>query len=203
MPHDIDEKIYNGVMKTPNSPVLLAFPLEGKTPVKDFESEGFRRFDLSTQCPIPLPGQGHPGAFAHRRRHHIHEGVDLYGQEGDWAVALFDGEVVFNGPFTGPAAGLPQWLDTSAVAIEGPLGVMFHGEIDALPLPLGARVKAGDRLGKLARVLRNDKGRPLHMLHLEFYERGARQSIGVWPLDAPPPAGLLDPTALILASAGL
>lgn len=182
--------------------VPLAFPLLGKFPIPDARPDGFTAFDLTRQTPIPIPGQGHPGAFAHVRRNHIHEGIDLYGKDGDLVVAIFGGVVVFNGPFTGDAAGSPWWLPTQAIAIEGALGVMFHGEIDALPLPLGSVVEAGAPLGRLARVLRSDKGRPLHMLHLEYYVPGVSQSIGVWPLGSTLPEGLLDPTGLVMRAAG-
>jgi hypothetical protein len=184
-------------------PHALVFPIPGKIPALDAEPNGFAHVDLATHCPIPIPGAGHPGAFGHERRNHIHEGIDLYGREGDLVVALFGGIVVFNGPFTGPAAGSPWWLPTQAIAIEGPLGVMFHGEIDAFDLPVGSFVAAGSPLGRLARVLRSDKGRPMHMLHLEFYQAGARQSIGIWPLGENRPDTLLDPTALVAHSAGL
>lgn len=184
-------------------PPLLAFPLPGKIPVWDPEPDGFLTFNLSTHCPVPQPGRGHPGAFAHARRNHTHEGVDLYGLEGDLVVALFGGTVVFNGPFTGPMAGSPWWLPTSAVAIENSEGVLFHGEIEAFDLVLGTRVEAGHPLGRLARVLRSDKGRPLHMLHLEFYDLGTRQSIGIWAKNAPRPSALKDPTSLIARAAGL
>ena len=180
---------------------LLAFPLPGKSPLLDYQSEGFLEMDLSKQCPIPMRGQGHPGAFAHERANHTHEGVDLYGEEGDAVVAMFDGTVVFNGPFTGPEAGSDWWLPTSAIAIEGEHGVLFHGEINALPLAVGSLVTAGDLLGTVSRVLRKDKGRPLHMLHLELYERGIHESIGIWPAGSARPAGLIDPTALVLAAA--
>lgn len=183
--------------------VPLAFPLLGKTACWDPDPDGFSRFDLSLSCPIPVPGLGHPGAFGYTRRHHIHEGVDLYGQEGDLVVALFGGTVVFNGPFTGPLAGLPWWLPTSAVAIESSLGVIFHGEIEAFHLPKGTLVEAGTPLGRLVRVLKKDKGRPVHMLHLEYYRSGARSSIGIWELGMARPSHLLDPTDIIGRSAGL
>lgn len=189
-------------MSTPTENAL-AFPLLGKTPCLDYESEGFRAMDLATDGPIPMAGRGHPGAFGHERANHTHEGVDLYGQEGDVVVAMFDGVVVFNGPFTGNEAGSPWWLSTGAIAIEGAHGVLFHGEINALPLAVGSRVSAGDPLGTISRVLRKDKGRPLHMLHLEFYEHGIYESIGIWAAGSPRPLGLLDPTELILASANL
>lgn len=188
-------------VSTPSS--KLAFPLPGKIPAWDSEPDGFLAFDLSTHCPVPAPGRGHPGAFAHVRRNHTHEGVDLYGLKGDLVVALFGGEIVFNGPFTGRLAGSPWWLPTSAIAVEGSEGVLFHGEIEAFDLPVGALVEAGQPLGRLARVLRSDKGRPLHMLHLELYEPGVRQSVGIWASGAPRPTALLDPTSLIARAACL
>lgn len=178
----------------------LLFPLH-KTATLNSESESFRDLDLSHQTIIPI--QPHPGSFAIERRHHFHEGVDLYGQEGDLVFAMESGKIVFKGPFTGPKAGaeLSHWLDTDAVALEGEHGVIFYGEITVAPhLQLGEWVEAGTCLGHLSRVLRNDKGRPLFMLHLERYEHGIHQSCGIWTKDISKPTGLLDPTPLLEAA---
>lgn len=178
----------------------LTPPLK-KTARLSSESESFKTLSLSEQTEIPLAP--HPGAFAVARAHHIHEGVDLYGQDGDPVFAMEDGEVVFNGPFTGPKAGSPHWLDTDAVGVSGSRGVIFYGEIEAETLRVGDRVQAGDRLGHLSRVLRNDKGRPLHMLHIELYEPGVHESCGIWDKGQPRPKGLLDPTPMLKEALGL
>lgn len=165
------------------------------------ESESFKTLRLSEQTELPLAP--HPGAFAVERANHFHEGVDLYGEEGDEVFAMEDGVVVFNGPFTGPKAQSEWWLDTDAVAVSGSRGVIFYGEIVAEPLPVGSPVRAGDLLGRLSRVLKKDKGRPLHMLHIELYEHGIDQSCGIWGKGEPRPAGLLDPTPLLQEALGL
>lgn len=165
------------------------------------DSESFKGVDFSAQTELPIAP--HPGAFAIERANHYHEGVDLYGEAGDEVFAMEDGEVVFNGPFTGPKAGSEWWLDTDAVAVSGAHGVVFYGEMVPEPLPVGSQVRAGDLLGRLSRVLRKDKGRPLHMLHVELYEPGARASCGIWEKGQPRPQGLLDPTPMLRAALGI
>jgi murein DD-endopeptidase MepM/ murein hydrolase activator NlpD len=138
----------------------------------------------------------HPGAFGVVRTHHIHEGVDLYCAAGTPVSAVEAGVVVAVVPFTGPAAGSPWWLDTQAVLVEGESGVVLYGEISA-ETEVGATVDAGQRIGQVVRVLRNDKGRPTAMLHLELHVAGTRNSFG-WPLSGPCPATLQDPTPKLL-----
>lgn len=176
------------------------FPLR-KTARLSAQPDGFKTLDLRVETELPIAP--HPGSFAWQRRNHVHEGVDLYGIEGDEVLAMEDGVVVFNGPFTGPKAGFEFWLDTDAVAVEGASGALFYGEIEVGDWPVGSVVRRGDVLGRLARVLKKDKGRPLHMLHLELYQAGARESCGIWPLGAERPAGLLDPTPMIAGSLGI
>jgi hypothetical protein len=48
-----------------------------------------------------IPAHPHPGAFAARRRHDVHTGVDLYCSEGEPVLAVEDGDVVNVEPFTG------------------------------------------------------------------------------------------------------
>jgi murein DD-endopeptidase MepM/ murein hydrolase activator NlpD len=173
---------------------------------------------LRWQCPLPLrlqptadshayrhqaPGSTglplapHPGAFGVVRANHVHEGVDLYCAEGTAVSAVEDGVVVAVLPFTGPAAGLPWWLDTEAVLVEGASGVVVYGEIKALAhVTPGCRVAAGELLGQVVRVLRHDKGRPVSMLHLELHAPGTRAVVD-WHLGLPRPDTLRDPTALL------
>jgi murein DD-endopeptidase MepM/ murein hydrolase activator NlpD len=150
---------------------------------------------------LPLPP--HPGAFGVGRRHHTHEGVDLYVPEGAAVTAVEAGAVVAVLAFTGAhcAPPSPWWEDTWAVMVEGASGVVLYGEIDPAPgLRPGDRVARGDTLGAVTRVLRRDKGRPTCMLHLELYAPGARTCVE-WGPGEPRPTGLLDPTPLLLAAA--
>lgn len=157
--------------------------------------------DLSTP-PHPahalLPLAPHPGAFGVPRKHHVHEGIDIYVPAGTRVHAVEDGVVVKIEPFTGPAAGSPWWHDTQAVFVEGPSGVVVYGEI--LPeegLAEGDFMPAGGIVGTVTPVLRVDKGRPMSMLHLELHVRGTRAA-PAW--EGERPASLLDPTALLRAA---
>ncbi len=156
---------------------------------------GPHEVDLEYDCMIPDVSD-HPASFAHVRKNHIHEGVDLYGQEHDDVYAMLPG-VVTNiiQHFTGPGAGTPWWNRTSAVAVEDATGVWVYGEIIVNPsLVIGHHVLPGDWLGLITPVLKRDKGRPMSMLHLERYTKGTTDSIGIWNLNHPKPDHLLDPT---------
>lgn len=143
-----------------------------------------------------LPLSPHPGAFGCPRKHHVHEGVDLYAPEGTPVRAVEAGEVVKIEPFTGPAAQSPWWQDTLAVFVEGESGVVVYGEITPHPdLATGQRVDAGQILGVVKTVLRHDKGRPCAMLHLELHVPGTREA-PAW--ETARPATLLDPTPFLL-----
>ncbi|KVP17147.1 hypothetical protein WJ84_02385 [Burkholderia ubonensis] len=146
-----------------------------------------------------LPLAPHPGAFGVRRAKHTHEGVDLYAPHGTPVFAVEDGEVVAVKPFTGPHAGLPWWLDTWAVFVEGPSGVVVYGEI-APAVAEGEKVCAGQTLGTITTVLAKDKGRPRAMLHLELHTPGSRVA-PEWLEHDQRPAVLCDPTPYLLACA--
>lgn len=178
----------------------MRFPLN-KSWRTTTQSESFKKIDLAVETEIPL-GNAHPGAFGVERRHHTHEGVDLYAQQGDAVFSMEAGVIVTIEPFTGPAAGFPWWLDTECVMVEGISGVLCYGELKANSnLRVGQYIQEGTLIGALATVLMSDKGRPRNMLHLEYYEKGAKASCGVWPKDTPRPSGLLDPTPLLLETA--
>lgn len=142
-----------------------------------------------------LPLGHHPGAFGYVRKHHVHEGVDLYAPEGTSVFAVESGRVVAVRPFTGPAAGLPWWEDTEVVLVEGATGVVAYGEI-APCVRVGQDVAAGARVGAIKRVLRKDKGRPMSMLHLELHIRGTRVT-PEWRVGCARPASLRDPTSCL------
>lgn len=147
---------------------------------------------------LPLPP--HPGAFGAVRKHHIHEGVDLYCPPGTPVFAVEDGVVAARLAFTGPAAGSPWWHDTEAVMIEGASGVVNYGEIAAAPsLRPGSRVSAGERIGAVVPVLRTDKGRPQTMLHLELYAPGTKDA-AEWKPGTAKPGNLRDPTKFLMTT---
>lgn len=142
-----------------------------------------------------LPLTPHPGAFAIQRKFHIHEGVDLYAPVGTPVFAVEAGEVVAVIPFTGEHAGYPHWENTWAVLVEGETGVVVYGEIQNI-VEVGDKIQKGQWVGSILRVLKNDKGRPMSMLHLELYEHGARDTVE-WTT-GPQAEGHLDPTPYLL-----
>lgn len=145
-----------------------------------------------------LPIDNHVGAFGVERRHHIHEGVDLYVPTGTPVRSVEPGVVVAVLPLTGITAQSPWWLDTECVMVEGTSGVVLYGEIEVgSHIKSGRYIGGGDHIGYVTRVLRNDKGRPLSMLHLERHLSGTR-TFQAWDKGAPRPASLLDPTPFLL-----
>lgn len=146
---------------------------------------------------LPLPP--HPGAFGVQRKHHTHEGVDLYAPQCTPVVAVEAGLVLAVRPFTGPALGHNWWLPTHGVWVAGQSGVVVYGEI-APHVREGQFLGAGELVGVVSRVLPKDKGRPVSMLHLELRTEGDISDIE-W-LDANiRPATLLDPTPFLLQCA--
>lgn len=142
-----------------------------------------------------LPVGSHVGAFGVKRKHHWHEGVDLYVPKATPITAVEAGVVVAVVPFTGPAAGLPWWLDTKAVFVEGETGVVVYGEI-APHIEVGTEVVPHSLIGVAIPVLRTNKGRPMCMLHLELHQLGSR-SAPEW-LTEQKPEVLMDPTPYLL-----
>lgn len=148
-----------------------------------------------------IPTGDHPGAFAAVRKNHIHEGVDLYANNGDRVYAMVTGKVVaVIEDFTGPGCGMPWWNQTSALAIEDENGVWIYGEITvAHGIKLGDVITKGTDIGSVKQVLKEDKGRPMAMLHLERYTVGTTESVGLWELNTPQPSNLIDPTPELVA----
>lgn len=140
-----------------------------------------------------LPLAPHPGAFGVKRKHHTHEGVDLYCPVGTIVRPVESGRVVAVVHFTGPRADPPSpwWLPTQAVLVEGESGVVVYGEVLSR-VSVGWEVyKGSSALGLVRQVLIKDKGYPMSMLHLELHIPGTRNAFD-W-IDEKPPS-LLDPT---------
>jgi len=157
-------------------------------------------FPISGWYTPGVPVRGHPGAFSSVRKHHIHEGVDIYCDHGIQVRAVEAGLITHAQWFTGPEAGSPWWLPTYAVFVEGASGLVVYGEVNprlAFGAHPGAQVKRGQALGRVERVLRKNKGLPMSMLHIELRAPGHTERFD-WQLDSPKPDWLLDPTPYLL-----
>jgi len=145
----------------------------------------------------PIPENPHLGAFGARRKHHCHEGVDLYAPVGAEVLAVEEGLVRAILPFTGPGAGSPWWHDTQCVLVEGSSGVVNYGELaPASGLVVGSELSRGALIGRVVQVLVKDKGLPMSMLHLELYLAGVTEPLEWLPDDLQPPT-LCDPTLFL------
>lgn len=155
-----------------------------------------------------VPVGSHLGAFGAVRKHDRHCGVDLYCEDGTDVFAVEDGFVVSIEDFTGSKAGCDWWLDTKAVKVEGPSGVVCYGEIFPNSwLVVGDRVYKGSLLGRVTPVLPPEKlrsdidGHSCSMLHLQIYKHGTLHcSTEVGPIDELPEE-MIDPTPYLLESA--
>lgn len=134
------------------------------------------------------------GAFAAVRKHDIHTGIDLYCNPGAHVFAIESGFVSDVGNFTGDNADSPWWNNTQYVVVKGANGFILYGEI-LTTLEKGELVKQGSVLGEVATVLKENKGKPMTMLHLELYSDYMEPVI--WNLGDAKPLGLQNPTDLI------
>lgn len=155
-------------------------------------------FFLDYKHVTEIPVYPHPGSFGYIRKNHIHEGIDLYSENGDNVYSVEEGVVVNIIPFTGVIADSPWWNDTYSIMVEHKNFVINYGEvIPEKNIKVGDRVKAGDVIGKVMTVLLKDKGRPMSMLHLEMYKKGTIEPIKEWSLGQQQPEHLIDPTDYI------
>jgi hypothetical protein len=174
-------------------------------------------FPLEWCTGIPQPG--HPGAFGAVRKHSTHMGIDLYTREGEEVFPVEVGTVIAVEPFTGPHDGTPWWLDTWAVLVAGPSGVVCYGEIiPRADIAVGDLVDVFNVLGHVTPVIMEHRARPdipghsRAMLHLEWYtpdiasrvfssaERCVVFKRNRWPCGTAQPAYILDPTARLQRS---
>ncbi len=150
-----------------------------------------------------LPIHPHPGSFGFVRKNHTHEGVDLYCPEGTPVFAVEDGVVTRIIKFTGEHCEPPSpwWHNTWSVMVDGASGIVNYGEI-VPTVKEGMTLRAGDIVGHVKQVLKNDKGRPVSMLHLELYRKGTEEPSSLqcveWTNDMDKPDNLLDPTPYLM-----
>jgi hypothetical protein len=148
-----------------------------------------------------LPLNSHPGAFGCARKFNFHEGIDLYGEDGQAVYAIRDGLVVDNLPFTGPVVNLGWWLPTDALLVKDSHGYWVYGEVKS-DLQKGDRVIAGQQIAQITPVLSPEKhrkdipGHSVSMLHLERYSPDYDPQSGwsSWDTRENRPEYLLDPT---------
>lgn len=171
------------------------FPLNKKIiTINNSNTEFLKSYKEQTEIPV---GE-HPGSFAYVRKNHIHEGIDLYAEDGDEVFAIEDGIIVAITPFTGEIAQSNWWNNTYAILIQSQSGAINYGEvIPKKSMRVGISVKAGTIIGNVKTVLKINKGRPMSMLHLELYESGTLLPIKEWSLNTQKPLELKDPTELI------
>lgn len=142
---------------------------------------------------IPTTG---PGSFGAIRKHDIHTGIDFYCDLHDEVYAIQDGVVVSIQAFTGVNADCAWWNDTDCVIVKCDDGnYILYGEITSL-VNENQKIKKGDIIGKVITVLKHDKGLPMNMLHLEYYNKNFDLNPVVWELNEEQPNTLLNPETL-------
>ena len=165
--------------------------------LKGYSSKDFSFLDLKDEeVEIPF-GPEHPGAFGIQRKHHKHEGIDLYCKENDVVLSLTNGKVIDIGKFTGASVGSDWWNETEYIAIEYKNYVIVYGE-----LIVNSNIKINDivskeqELGRITPILKQNKNnRPINMLHLELYDKEHYTEPKEW-IDIKP-KGLLNPIILL------
>ncbi len=180
---------------------MINFTFKNKN-IQINDSEQMTLYSYDEICEIPiLP---HPGAFSKVRKNHVHEGVDLYCRYLEPVYSMAEGEIVAIQQFTGHCMNSPWWNDTYCVMVKS-LSEDFsicinYGEIMPLPsLSIGHKVTSSQLIGHVIPVLKKDKGRPMNMLHLEFYHHDVSKPIYQWKIGEAKPMQLLDPTQTLLS----
>lgn len=172
------------------------FPLQRTPKVSQDDNHDYGEILRQGECIVPLPP--HPGAYGVSRKHHIHEGIDLYGVVDEPVFTIQDGIIVDIVPFTGIHTDTPWWNDTQAVVIADNTGYWVYGEL--IPVAgryVGQQICEGEIVGRLVPVLKKDKGRPTTMLHLERWV-GAYPYRYMWRLNTDGIPWLKDPTPELL-----
>lgn len=170
------------------------------------------------QITYGIPVDKHPGSFGAIRKYDIHTGVDIYCEDKTRVYAVEDGEITSIYPFTGEIVGTGWWEETYAIAVKGKSGIVLYGElckqsVNFLNKSIGDEVKAGGLIGRVKRVLPEDKlrkdiqGHSTSMLHIEIYDRNHKTNRvrvkdgseydmydSIWSLNEEKPNYLIDPT---------
>ncbi len=177
---------------------MWKFPLKMNVIGVTWNSMSFSQIDIEKNVEIPVGN--HCGAFGVTRKYDVHKGVDLYCPENTEVYAVEDGIIVQKRPFTGSKVGSPWWNDTDAVSIECESGIVVYGEIEIdTKFKEGDVVKSGEKIGRVKAVLKEDKGRPMSMLHIALHHHGVLSN-GNWDIGKPQPIGLLDPTNKLIST---
>ena len=132
-----------------------------------------------------------------KRKHDYHTGVDLFCPDQEPVFAFEDGIVTDVALFTGEAIGMPWWAETWCLAVEGESGVILYGELYKPVFSKGDKIEEGEFIGKVKTVLLKDKGKPMSMLHIEWYEKGYRGNWDGWWSDQDKPKDLKNIEELI------
>lgn len=148
---------------------------------------------LTTNIPV-APSVG---SFGSIRKYDVHTGIDLYCKDEASVYAIENGVVINICDFTGIKANSPWWEDTKAILIKGKSGVILYGELSPL-VGISDEVKEGNLIGKVKRVLKKDKNKPMSMLHLELYDSDYFGNGEIWNINEEKPSKLKDPTNLLL-----
>ena len=159
---DVSNQIVTHISKYPLT-VTHKYPVDTKTPI----------------CNIPPQGR-----FGAQRTHDIHTGLDFYCKPGTAVFPVEEGIVVNVFQFTGTDVHSPWWNDTMGITVKGKSGVILYGEIETT-LKIGDKVSRSDEIGKVLTVLKEDKGLPMTMLHLELYDYNYTSEGEIWKTTKP------------------
>lgn len=153
---------------------------------------------LPLKCKIELPKSDEPGSFGAIRKHDIHTGVDLYCNEEEPVYAMEDSDIVNISLFTGTIAGSTWWNDTHFILLKGKSGAILYGELTVNDKIRDSKsIKEGDLLGWVKTVLKEYKGKPMSMLHIELYQEDYYGDGVIWNLNEFQPSILRDITFIL------
>jgi murein DD-endopeptidase MepM/ murein hydrolase activator NlpD len=124
-----------------------------------------------------------------------HTGIDIHAPVGSKVLAIEDGLVVHVADFTG-APSSPQWRRTWYVMVEqADKRVAAYCELRKPRLKKGQKLKRGQTIGYIAKVLFGKTTEESAMLHFELHKPGSRMATD-WI--GKKPSRLLNPTNYLL-----